>query len=103
MPRPLNMSSFRRALERAYPAHLRGGRVQGSVLVRMRVNTEGVPTVPHIVRSSNPEFNQPTLETIVMLRFRPARVDGKPVNVWVELPIEWTISEPAQPERMRMP
>ncbi|HEX6038737.1 energy transducer TonB [Longimicrobium sp.] len=103
MPRPLNMSSFRRALERAYPAHLRGSRTRGTVLVRMRVNTEGVVTVPHIVASTHPEFNQPTLENVVLLRFRPARVDGKPVNAWVELPIEWSISEPAQPETMRMP
>lgn len=101
-PRPLNLAAFRRVLERTYPAHLRDGRTRGTVNVRMLVDTAGVPRVPQITHSTHAGFNQPTLESVVQLRFRPARVDGKPVNVWVELPIEWTISEPVQPE-LRMP
>ncbi len=101
-PRPTDLAAFRRVLERTYPAHLRGSRTRGTVNVRMLVDTAGIPRNPHITRSTNAEFNQPTLESVVQLRFRPARVGGKPVNAWVELPIEWTISEPAQPE-LRMP
>lgn len=97
-PRPLNLAAFRRVLERTYPSHLRDGRVQGAVTVRMRVDTAGVPHNLHIIRSTHPEFNRPTLESVAQLRFRPARVDGKPVHVWVELPIEWTVSEPARRE-----
>lgn len=94
-PRPINLAAFRRVLERTYPAHLRGTRSQGTVSVRMLVDTAGVPRNPRILQSTQPEFNQATLESVVQLRFRPARVDGKPVNAWVELPIQWTISDPS--------
>lgn len=93
-PRPINLAAFRRVLERAYPAHLRASRARGVVHVRMRVDPEGVPHDAHITRSSDPAFNQATLESAVQLRFRPARLNGKPVYVWVLLPIEWSISEP---------
>jgi TonB family protein len=93
-PRPINLAAFRRQLERTYPPHLRDGRIQAPVHVRMLVDTAGVPHEIEIVRTTHKEFSQPTLESIGTLRFRPARVDGKPVNVWVELPIEWSVSAP---------
>ena len=98
-PRPRNLTTLRRALERLYPVHLRDSRIEGLVQVRFRVDANGVPSNFLVQRTSNPQFNQPTLEALAELRFSPARVARKAVPVWVELPIQWTV----QDNRLRSP
>lgn len=91
-PRPRNLPELRRALERAYPSHLRDRGTMGQVNVRLRVDRQGMPHDMVITRTSNTEFNRPTLESLALLRFRPARLNGQPVDVWVDIPIEWHVS-----------
>jgi hypothetical protein len=43
-----------------------------------------------VTHSTDSRFNEPTLRVIRVLRHRPARLNGRPVKVWVELPIQWT-------------
>jgi TonB family protein len=93
-PRPLNLAELGRALERLYPPHLRDTRQAGSVHVRMRVDAEGVVTSAVVTESSDQAFNAPTVEAVRTLRFRPARVKGRPVAVWVVLPIQWQVVGP---------
>ncbi|HST58285.1 MAG TPA: energy transducer TonB, partial [Longimicrobium sp.] len=61
--------------------------------VRLRVDREGMPRDIVVTRTSNPEFNQPTLESLALLRFRPARLDGQAVDVWMDIPIEWRVAQ----------
>ena len=93
-PRPTNIQDLRRQLERNYPPLLRDARVTGTVQVRMRVMEDG--TVDEgsitITSSSHEQFNDPTIRSVQRLRFRPAKVNGRPVKVWVELPIQWTVN-----------
>lgn len=91
-PRPRNLAELRRTLERAYPSHLRDRRTEGRVDVRLRVDREGIPRDMVVTRTSNPEFDRPTLESMALLRFRPGRLDGQPVDVWMHIPIEWHVS-----------
>jgi TonB family protein len=55
----------------------------------MRVSTEGVPEQVVITSSTNPGFNEASLRVIRSVRFRPAAVNGRPVAVPVELPLQW--------------
>lgn len=93
-PRPTNLADLRRQLERNYPALLRDARVTGTVQVRMRVTAEGTVDANSITitSSSHEQFNDPTIRSVQRLRFRPAKVNGRSVPVWVELPIQWQVS-----------
>lgn len=90
-PRPLNVAELQRELERLYPPVLRDAGVSGSAQVRFRVNTDGTVSSPEITSSTNRLFDEPTLAAVSRLRFSPAEVDGRPVPVWAELPINWQI------------
>ena len=91
-PRPLNIAELRRELERTYPPELRSASYRGVVQVRFRVTAEGVPEAFTISASTDPRFNLPTIEAVRVLRFSPARINRRPVAVWVELPIQWQVN-----------
>jgi TonB family protein len=98
MPMMLNLRSLRDAMYRDYPEWLKSAESRGTVNVRMRVSAEGVPGEAVITSSTNPEFNAASLRVIRVVRFRPAALDGRPVAVWVELPLQWE-PWPASPGR----
>jgi TonB family protein len=89
MPMMLNVRSLRDAMYREYPEWLKSAVSRGTVNVRMRVSAEGVPGEAVITSSTNPEFNAASLRAIRSVRFRPAALDGRPVAVWVEIPLQW--------------
>jgi TonB family protein len=93
LPRLVNGTVFGRALQQAYPPALRDARVQASVTVRFRVEPDGTISQAEVTESSDVRFNQPTLLAVNVLRFRPARLNGRPVRVWVDQPIRWTVAE----------
>ena len=90
-PRPLNLGELQGALQRLYPRELRARRQNGWTQVRLRVEADGRVRYAQVSRSSHLEFDQPAVQAVRTLRFRPGRVDGQPVAVWVELPIEWAV------------
>ncbi|HEX6911729.1 MAG TPA: energy transducer TonB [Longimicrobium sp.] len=94
MPQPTNIREFSQALNAGYPAELRGAGVTGTVEVRFRLLPDGIvdPGSIQVMSSSHEQFNEPTLRAVRMLRFRPARVNGRPVRVWITLPVLWTVS-----------
>jgi TonB family protein len=91
LPRPISTSAFQQALARGYPPALRNAGQSGRVIVRFMVDEGGRVRSPRVLRSSDRAFDPPTLEAVSQLRFRPARLNGHPVRVWVEQPIEWTL------------
>jgi TonB family protein len=96
-PRPLNVAELQAELERLYPPVLRDAGVGGLVQVRFRVNTDGTVSNLEITSSTNHMFDEPSLAAVSRLRFSPAEVDGRPVPVWAELPIQWqTAGEPSE-------
>jgi hypothetical protein len=44
------------------------------------------------MHTTHAEFNAPTLAAVGKLRFTQAQVDGRPVQVWVILPIQWEVA-----------
>jgi TonB family protein len=89
LPRPLNGADFQRLLARNYPLGRDDPAVAATVQVRFRLEANGTVSVPRVTRSTDPRFDEATLLVIRTLRFRPARLNGRPVKVWVEQPILW--------------
>ncbi|HYR06919.1 MAG TPA: TonB family protein [Longimicrobium sp.] len=91
LPDILNVRDFQRALRSEHPrVDSHPGR-QAEVQVRFRVHEDGSTSHATITRSTDQRFNTPTLRAVRVLRFRPARVEGRPVKVWVEQPISWSL------------
>jgi TonB family protein len=71
---PLNRSAP------TYPASSLSSRREGWVLVSFIISEEGEVIEPMIEDSSNPDFDAPTLRAIRKWRYKPATVDGTPVE-----------------------
>lgn len=57
------------------------------VVIRIRVTARGRPAEILVARpSGNPAFDAAAARAVRHARFRPARVYGRAVNVWVEVP-----------------
>lgn len=104
LPRLRNEQAFAQALAQAYPPALRDAGVRGTVQVRFRVEPDGTTSNHRITRSTNHEFDDPSLRTLHVMRFSPARIGGRPVRVWVEQPIQWVPpGEPLKPQPSARP
>lgn len=93
LPRVRNTLAFQQALMREYPQGLRTAGVRGVVHVRFRVEPDGTISNPSVVRATERGFEEATLRVIRTLTFIPARLNGRPVRVWVELPIHWEVAD----------
>jgi TonB family protein len=85
----VNNADVRAALSHNYPPLLRDAGVTGSVTLRMRVRSDGSVDAGSITveESSHDAFSQAAAHVAERMRFRPARIGGKPVPVWVTLPV----------------
>ena len=92
-PELQNRNDLVRNLSRNYPPLLRDAGVNGEVTVKFRVNEEGRVDAESIeIQSTSHEaFGDATRRVVERMRFRPAKVDGRPVKVWVILPITWQV------------
>ncbi|HYR07418.1 MAG TPA: TonB family protein [Longimicrobium sp.] len=99
MPRPLN----RRVIEGRLAdsaASLPIDSVPRAVLLRWRLTAEGRPEQVSVVRSSgSPDFDAAAVWAMGLGEFEPARLDGCPVAVWIEAPLEIRF----RPRRRRAP
>ena len=77
-----------------YPALLRQARIQGRVVVRAIVDTTGrvEPTSVRILKSPSAAFDQPTRDWVLKALFRPARFHGRAVRVFINLPVDYSLT-----------
>jgi TonB family protein len=90
-PRLVNPGQLQGQLQRNYPPELRAARVAGEVELKFRVMEDGGvdSTTISVVRSSHPEFAVVGTRVVRFVRFRPARIYGRPVAVWVTQPFSF--------------
>lgn len=62
------------------PAERKKGAFDGTVLVSLTVNKDGLPTNLAIKKSLAPDFDQSALDSVKQYRFKPAMEDGIPVS-----------------------
>jgi TonB family protein len=87
-PAVINAAEIVPQLSRLYPPALSNTRVTGQVMARFLVLEDGRvdPASITISSASHEEFRSPVLELLPLFHFRPARIKGRPVKVWVEQP-----------------
>jgi TonB family protein len=71
--------------------------------VRFRVLADGTPQAQGVSvtqSSGDVDVDREAVDVVQRMRFRPATVEGVPVNVWVELPIRFQVQAPRRPDQM---
>jgi outer membrane biosynthesis protein TonB len=44
-----------------------------------------------VLSASHPDFAAASMELARLVRFEPARRNGRAVRVWVQLPVDWKV------------
>jgi len=78
-----------------YPYEARVTGRPGEVLVAFVVDEAGHVLDPHVVRSSDPVFEAPTLRAVAKWRFEPGRSNGRVVRFRMAVPVAFTVSPEA--------
>jgi protein TonB len=93
LPQLLNAREAQRMLERVYPDMLRDAGVTGRTTVQLVIDRNGAvqPGSVTVQETTHEAFRDAAVRAAERFRFRPARVNGKPVAVRISIPIEWSI------------
>jgi protein TonB len=66
-------------------------KVQGSVEIEIVVGTDGTVQRARVTRSLDPDLDQQALNAVRQSRFEAAMLDGKPVESWVRLVLDFKL------------
>ncbi len=90
-----NAEQVRRMWKRLYPRGMNSRNIEGDAVISFVVDIRGRVERESavLIRASHPDFGQATLKGVDDLRFRPARLNGRPVRVRVELPVLWRLAD----------
>ncbi|RMG69104.1 MAG: energy transducer TonB [Bacteroidetes bacterium] len=88
-PQPINMEDVRQLI--GYPDIAREAGIQGSVVVRVLVDTKGNYSKHRIINQVHPLLAKAVEEQIHLLRFTPAIQGGKPIQFWVNIPFNFIL------------
>jgi protein TonB len=70
-----------------YPIYAKNTGESGEVVVTFVVDESGRVLNPHVVSSTDPIFEEPTLEAIGLWRFAPGTLHGVPVRFRMSVPV----------------
>jgi periplasmic protein TonB len=88
------MPRYRENRPPVYPGKARQRGYEGDVLIAAEVRADGRIGTVRVTRTSGyPTLDESALEAVKMWRFEPARRLGSAVNVWVEIPIRFKLSQ----------
>jgi TonB family protein len=73
-----------------YPTQARIDGVSGTVMVIALIGTQGL-VIDAFVQDSIPELDRAAMEAVRQWRFKPASTGGKPLAVWVAIPVKFTL------------
>ncbi len=82
----------------AYPESLMLAGVEGSVMLRARVDTNGRidRSSIRVLRSTHRGFEAPAVNMLAGTRFRPAYLEGAPTDAVVEVPVRFELGKPVE-------
>ncbi len=75
-----------------YPEAARAAGMEGLVVVRVRIGTDGRVEETKMLKSI-PIFDVAAMEAARQFEFKPGKVNGKPVKVWVAIPFNFRLKE----------
>jgi periplasmic protein TonB len=73
----------------SYPYQAKIDGLSGEVVVEFIVDYNGRVMNPHVVSSTHPAFEEPTLRAISQWRFEPGRRNGNTVRFRMRMPVEF--------------
>jgi TonB family protein len=74
-----------------YPLELWDQGIEGECLLKVRVNDLGLVDSVIVVESAgHPAFDSAAIRGAREMRFRPARQDGKRIEVWAQVPVHFS-------------
>lgn len=73
--------------ELKYPEVARLAGIEGTVVVQLLIDENGVPSNPSILRSAGQILNDAAVEALLKQRFKPGRQRGKAVRVQMAFPV----------------
>lgn len=78
-----------------YPVEAKNGKIEGRVIIRFFVNKEGNAEEPIILKGVDPLLDAEAIRVVTRLKgFNPGTQDGKPVNVYYMVPVNFSLAEP---------
>ena len=95
LPQLIRLDEIARRMQALYPHFYRAAGIEGRAVVQLVVDKEGRVEQEGmtILSTTHPEFGPASLELARLVRFEPARRNGRPVRVWVQLPVDWEIND----------
>ncbi|MDE5976671.1 MAG: energy transducer TonB, partial [Muribaculaceae bacterium] len=67
--------------------------IQGRVIIKFYIDTLGHVCEPTIYKGLDPDFDAEALRVVkLMPDFKPGKIDGKNVNLWMHVPISFKLS-----------
>ena len=75
-----------------YPEEARKNNIQGKVVVQVFISKEGSIVKTRIAQSDNPLLEEAAVNAIRQITFTPAMQEGKPVAVWITIPINFSLN-----------
>lgn len=75
-----------------YPPEMRRAGVGGEGTILFTVKSDGTVADAMITKATNIQFGEAALQSILKWRFKPAEVDGQPVNCRLMVPIVFSLN-----------
>jgi protein TonB len=82
-----------RTVRPEYPTDLKRNKVSGLVVVKCTIDIQGNVSDANVVKSSNELFDQFATDALKKWKFKPARQDGEPVSMQVNIPVKFVAEE----------
>lgn len=77
--------------EPEYTAEAKAAKVQGPVVLNLIVNQQGLPENVRVVRSLNLGLDSNAIAVVRQYRFRPAIVNGQPIQKSVNVEVQYRL------------
>jgi TonB family protein len=97
--RPIRVGGMVQALrltyrpDAIYPADLQAQGIQGTVLLSAVISKEGIPTSLHVLKNpGHEEFVTAALDAAGKWRYKPALLNGEPIEVLSNIEIDFKLS-----------
>ena len=74
-----------------FPDEMRRAGSSGLVTVSCLIDEKGNVTEPKVIKASNEAFSEPALEALRKWKFKPAKKDGTPVAIRVNIPVQFNV------------
>lgn len=75
----------------AYPETARARGIEGNVVLAATIGPDGTMRAVKIIKSSDPAFETPTLDSILQWRYKPTLLNGQPIEVTTTISVNYTL------------